>query len=155
MKKHLLNNKQLVVILMLFTGIAILFSSCAGKSGDGQMNQMDTIGLAAFQQAKLEAAMQSDAKPVATKTVVYKTTPAAAPIAGNMESVDQNDAMAPAKKGWSKAAKGAVIGAGAGAVAGAIINKRNRAVGAAIGGAVGAGGGYVIGRKMDKNDGRY
>jgi hypothetical protein len=59
------------------------------------------------------------------------------------------------KKGWSKAAKGAVIGGVTGAAAGAILNKKNRAVGAVIGGVIGAGGGYVLGRGMDKKDGRY
>jgi hypothetical protein len=59
------------------------------------------------------------------------------------------------KKGWSKAAKGAVIGGAGGAIAGAVINKRNRAVGAVVGGIVGGGGGYILGRQMDKRDGRY
>ena len=56
------------------------------------------------------------------------------------------------KKGWSKAAKGTAIGAGAGAVTGAIIGKNVK--GAVIGGAVGAAGGYIIGRSQDKKDGR-
>jgi hypothetical protein len=64
-------------------------------------------------------------------------------------------ASAPAKKGWSKAAKGAVIGGVGGAAAGAIINGRNRAAGAVIGGILGAGVGYGIGRGKDKKDGRY
>lgn len=64
-------------------------------------------------------------------------------------------AKAPAKRGWSKAAKGTVIGAGGGAVLGAVIHKRNRAVGAVAGGVLGGGVGYGIGRKMDKRDGRY
>ncbi|WP_066401211.1 glycine zipper domain-containing protein [Flavisolibacter tropicus] len=59
------------------------------------------------------------------------------------------------KKGWSKTAKGAVIGGVTGAAAGAILNKKNRAVGAVIGGVIGAGGGAVIGRQMDKKDGRF
>ncbi|HEX8333248.1 MAG TPA: YMGG-like glycine zipper-containing protein [Segetibacter sp.] len=63
-------------------------------------------------------------------------------------------AQAPAKKGWSKAAKGAAIGGASGAVAGAIIsNKKGK--GAIIGGILGAGGGYVIGRSKDKREGRY
>lgn len=57
------------------------------------------------------------------------------------------------KKGWSKAAKGAVIGAGAGAIAGAVISKKP-VKGAVIGGVIGAGAGYVIGRSKDKKDGR-
>lgn len=58
------------------------------------------------------------------------------------------------KEGWSKAAKGAVIGGVAGAAGGAVINKKNRAAGAVIGGIIGAAGGYGIGRTMDKKDGR-
>lgn len=65
-----------------------------------------------------------------------------------------NAPVAAKKKGWSKAAKGAAIGAGAGAVAGAIISKK-KGVGAVIGGVVGGAGGYIIGRKKDKKDGRY
>lgn len=57
------------------------------------------------------------------------------------------------KKGWSKAAQGAVIGGAAGAVGGAIISKK-KVAGAAVGAAVGAAGGYIIGRDKDKKDGR-
>ena len=68
----------------------------------------------------------------------------------------ETPAPAPAKKkGWSKAAKGTVIGAAAGAGAGALINKKNRGLGAVIGGVVGGGAGYAIGRSKDKKDGRY
>ena len=63
-------------------------------------------------------------------------------------------APAPAKKGWSKAAKGAVIGGGSGAVLGAILDKKHGR-GAVIGGILGAAGGYAIGRGKDKRDGRY
>jgi hypothetical protein len=57
------------------------------------------------------------------------------------------------KTGWSKAAKGAVIGGVGGAVAGAIISKK-KGKGAIIGGVVGAAGGYILGRSKDKKDGR-
>ena len=57
------------------------------------------------------------------------------------------------KKGWSDAAKGAVIGGAAGAVGGALID-RNHGQGAIIGGVVGAGSGYLIGRGKDKKSGR-
>lgn len=57
------------------------------------------------------------------------------------------------KKGWSKAAQGAVIGGATGAVGGAIISKK-KGTGAAIGAAVGAAGGYIIGHEKDKKDGR-
>lgn len=51
------------------------------------------------------------------------------------------------KKGWSKKAKGAVIGTAVGAGTGALIGGGK---GAVIGGAVGAGGGYLYGRHRDK-----
>jgi hypothetical protein len=54
------------------------------------------------------------------------------------------------KRGWSSAAKGAVIGGAAGAVSGAVVDKRHRVQGAVIGTAVGAGTGYLIGRHKDK-----
>lgn len=57
------------------------------------------------------------------------------------------------KKGWSSAAKGAVIGGVIGAGTGIIVDKKDGR-GAAIGGAVGAGTGYVIGREQDKKSGR-
>jgi hypothetical protein len=57
--------------------------------------------------------------------------------------------MTPAKKkGWSNAAKDAVIGGASGAVLGAIIS-RKKVTGAVIGGVVGAAGGYIFGRKKD------
>jgi len=59
---------------------------------------------------------------------------------------------APAKKGISKAAKGAIIGGVGGAVAGAVIGKGGK--GAVIGGVVGAAGGYILGRSKDRKDGR-
>lgn len=73
----------------------------------------------------------------------------------NVTVVNQQPAAAePAKKkGWSSAAKGAVIGAGAGAVTGILIDKKDGR-GAAIGGVLGAGTGYVIGRDKDKKSGR-
>lgn len=57
------------------------------------------------------------------------------------------------KRGWSKAAKGAVIGGASGAVVGAVVSKK-KGKGAAIGGVVGAAGGYILGRSKDKRDGR-
>ena len=52
------------------------------------------------------------------------------------------------RKGWSRAAKGAVIGAGVGAVTGAVISK-NKTEGAIIGGLAGAGLGAGTGAILD------
>jgi hypothetical protein len=62
---------------------------------------------------------------------------------------------AKANSGWSKTAKGAVIGGVVGAGTGAVVNKKNRAVGAVVGGIAGAGAGAIIGNEMDKKDGRH
>lgn len=100
---------------------------------------------------------------VVNKTVVYKTQPITRNSTGTQQDneptyspSEDNNAEAPVtseKRGWSKAAKGTAIGAGTGAVAGAIISK-NKAAGAVIGGVVGAGGGYIIGKELDKKDER-
>lgn len=68
-------------------------------------------------------------------------------------SVNNESATPAKKKGWSQAAKGAVIGAGAGALGGVIVDKKDGR-GAAIGGVVGAGAGYLIGRGQDRKSGR-
>jgi len=57
------------------------------------------------------------------------------------------------RRGWSSAAKGAVIGGVAGAATGILVDKKDGR-GAAIGGVIGAGTGYVIGRSKDKRTGR-
>ena len=72
---------------------------------------------------------------------------------GNTSGSSTSSSQGTQKKGWSKAAQGAVIGGAAGAVGGAIISK-HKGTGAAIGAAVGAAGGYIIGRNKDKKDGR-
>lgn len=73
---------------------------------------------------------------------------------GSIGNESSQTAKVEKKEGWSKAAKGAVIGGVAGAAGGAVLNKKNRVVGAVIGGVIGAAGGYGIGKTMDKKDGR-
>ena len=105
----------------------------------------------AIEQSQFEAWKVANEKAAVAKKSTAKARTASYQ-SPKMISETQNTAKA--KKGWSKAAKGAVIGGAGGAIAGAVINKRNRAAGAVIGGVIGAGGGYVIGRGMDKKDGR-
>jgi Glycine zipper len=111
--------------------------------------------------ADTKTATAETLQPVATTTTtqpVVKKKPVTRKSTSTYRSPvmkDETQNTAKVKKGWSKAAKGAVIGGAGGAVIGAVINKRNRAAGAAIGGVIGAGGGYVLGRTMDKKDGRY
>lgn len=59
----------------------------------------------------------------------------------------------PEQKGWSKKAKGAVIGGATGAAAGRVVaGKRGGTRGAIVGGAAGAVAGGAIGRKKDRKN---
>jgi hypothetical protein len=124
---------------ILIFAIASTFAAC--KSNEARF-EADRVGMVAgfFDQAV-----------VSEKEVVVENEKAAR-TEGSYTSTSTNPAKVQ-KKGWSKAAKGAVIGGGAGAVAGAVISKK-RVKGAVIGGVIGAGAGYIIGRSKDKKDGR-
>lgn len=144
-------------ITVLMAGLIFSITSCQSKAPDSRvLSATDTTGLAQFQSWKAmnEAKTANDyylqgyKDAVATNTVT-KTKVVRKP------STTQPAAQPAKKKGWSKAAKGTVIGTAAGAIAGALINKKNRLAGGIIGGLAGAGGGFVIGRSLDKKDGRY
>jgi hypothetical protein len=166
-------------LLFLLPVIAILMVACnstpkvnsedvARKVADSLRLAADTAGLAQFQAWKAQNELVNQ-DPYAQQQLVATTEASSAPVrrtrtstssrsrssgGGSMSSGSSNTAKATQKKGWSKAAKGAVIGGVAGGAAGAIINKRNRVVGGVVGGVIGAGVGYGIGRGMDKKDGR-
>lgn len=136
--------KKLLIVL----GTAIVFTACKHKQqtpADQTMvlSAADSAALKEFREWKSKK--ENAAVKAQPSTVANNSSNASAPV----------EQKSTKKKGWSKAAKGAVIGAGTGAVAGAIINKRNRAAGAAIGAVIGGGAGYGIGRSQDKKDGRY
>ncbi|MCU7547569.1 glycine zipper domain-containing protein [Chitinophagaceae bacterium LB-8] len=165
--------KQILAAL----SIAVVMTACSNNPSTDttkSVSTVDTAGLAEFQAFKQQAAMMKmyemqnmNAGLVAPQasTAAYSSAPVRRTSSrsyssrsngyqsGSMSSSSGNTAKA--RRGWSKAAKGAVIGGATGAVAGAVINKKNRAVGAVIGGVLGAGGGYAIGRGMDKRDGRF
>jgi hypothetical protein len=153
----------------------------AGLAAYQVSKQQPTIITSELAQKEEAAAPVAKAAPVKVRTVtryvdvpvkrtVRKAAPAPAsePVAtantgstastgadqGSMSSGSDNTAKAEQKKGWSKAAKGAVIGGVAGAIGGAVINKKNRGVGAVVGAVIGAGAGYGLGRGQDKKDGR-
>lgn len=96
------------------------------------------------------------ADPTVTTTQAPQTVVVQKPVVQKeVRYVDRTSNPAqPAKKGWSKAAKGTLIGAGSGAVVGAVVSKNSRGKGAVIGGVVGGTAGYLLGRSKDKKDGR-
>ena len=127
---------------------------------------VDTTGLAQFQAWKAQNELVSTQENTAmqpTREVVYYPASSARRTSGVSRSSGTSRSSGSSgtgttttkKKGWSSAAKGAVIGGVAGAAGGAVINKKNRAAGAVIGGVIGAAGGYGIGRTIDKKNGRY
>jgi hypothetical protein len=122
----------------------------------------DTAGLAEYQQWKAQNELGEQqaaaAVPVQRSTATRSTSTtrksSGTKSTGSSGTMSSTSTTAAKKEGWSKTAKGAVIGGVVGAGAGAVINKKNRAAGAVIGGVVGAGAGAVIGRQQDKKDGR-
>jgi hypothetical protein len=149
MKQDLLKQVFLFIAIAAVTSVAVV-----GLTKNSSTKKVDATELAQFEAWKdVQATNALSQNYVAPKSSTAKrTTSYQSP---KMVSESQNAAKTTTqKKGWSKAAKGTAIGAAGGAVLGAVINKRNRAVGAVIGGVIGGGGGYVIGRGMDKKDGR-
>jgi hypothetical protein len=131
------------------------------------ISQPDTTGLASFNAWKAQNELaneyqqpqQTSSKtrtvikyvPVKSKSISHTSVEQSS---GSISNESSQTAKIEKKTGWSKAAKGAVIGGVAGVAGGAIIDKKNRVVGAVIGGILGAAGGYGIGHTMDKNDDR-
>lgn len=136
--------KKLIGIVLIAASLTACnnkYKASSEDRADSIKMMKDSLKLDSFKRvetAKVEAQTQSQAAPKTTVVNHYSTTQAA---------------PTPQKKGWSSAAKGAVIGGAAGAIGGAIISK-DKSKGAIIGGVAGAGTGYIIGRSKDKKSGR-
>jgi Glycine zipper len=124
--------------------ILVTVASCKSKQTTDETKVLaafkDSVEMAEFKKWKMEQEAKANA-PVVKEKIVYRNA------ATTSTATTQ-------KKGWSKAAKGAVIGGAGGAVVGAVVNKRDRAAGAVVGGVIGAGVGYGVGRAEDRKDGR-
>ena len=172
MNKHLPFKKlQLMKKILPVIALAEVMVACNNPRPDAKVESaqntiiLDTAGLAQFQAWKAQNEMaqyqqfseqNNNAGAVApVRRSSSSSSSSARRSSGSSGSTASTGTTANQKKGWSKAAKGAVIGGVAGGAAGAIINKRNRVVGGVIGGIIGAGVGYGVGRAKDKKDGRY
>ena len=152
--------KKLLPILGIAFFAIVIFASCGSKQSSDQlaMNSVDTTGLAQFdawkkqqdfaaQYAIYQESMAKSTPVKSNQAVVRKTKE----TTGSMSTSTSYPAKAAVKKkGWSNAAKGAVIGGVVGAAGGAVIYKKNRVLGGVIGGVVGAAGGFGIGKHLDK-----
>ncbi len=147
--------KQLLTALSL---VAVM-ASCKSKTETitdqaKVLSATDSIEFANFQAWKEQQAQTKAINDNRTVRYVERRTNTVATSAP-ASNTNTNTTTTAKKKGWSKAAKGAVIGGVSGAVIGGVVSKRNRAAGIAIGGVLGGGVGYGIGRTLDKKDGRY
>ncbi|MFA4870498.1 MAG: YMGG-like glycine zipper-containing protein [Pedobacter sp.] len=148
------------IFFVLISGI--ILSACSNNAKQEALIKQQTIAaikdslkLDSFKKAEVVAKEKEEQRLAQAKEeqrilLLSEKNEAAARSA----SASNNETSAPAKKkGWSQAAKGAVIGAGAGALGGVIVDKKDGR-GAAIGGVIGAGAGYLIGRDQDRKSGR-
>jgi len=149
--------KTIFYTTIVALGTVIVMASCKDNNKLATESAVVTPVPAAEYARFQEWKQQQQAKTTASYTT---NTTATRPIVVHKHYVINKTVPAPVahpakKKGWGKAAKGSVIGAGAGAAAGALLVKNNRALGAVIGGVLGGGVGYAIGRSGDKKDGSY
>lgn len=143
--------KKALSIITMTAAIAVLVVSCKSPTVTAPATTQDTTGFAEFKEWQAWKTEQAAVPVAPQKVVVVKKVQS---NSGSMNSSTTNEAKTVQKKGWSKAAKGTVIGAVGGGVLGAVINKKNRVAGGIIGGVLGGGLGYGIGRSKDKKDGR-
>jgi FKBP-type peptidyl-prolyl cis-trans isomerase len=156
-------------IQSLILSIAVLALSCNtqpkadNNHSDSTKLATDTTGLADYQAWKAQNELtdqnteeqQKQENKASSSTVKKSTSVKSENTSSSNTSTSNSTSGTTQKKGWSKTAKGAVVGGVVGATTGAVINKKNRAAGAVIGGVIGAGTGAVIGNEMDKKDGRH
>ena len=113
----------------------------------------DSLRIDSLEKAAAQATLLKQQAEQQSQRVVYTPAPRRNTYVKGVSESYYYTPSKPVKKGWSAAAKGAAIGAGAGALTGVIIDKKD-ARGGIIGGLIGAGTGYVIGRAQDRKSGR-
>lgn len=131
--------------LLFFFSVSILLISCknsaneAGVIEDSKQTQIDSMNIV-IEKQQMELEKQ---KSIDSMQTIMANQPQKQVVVTNAAPAAEK------KKGWSGAAKGAVIGAGVGAVSGAIISKKKPVAGAVIGGLAGAGIGAGTGAIID------
>lgn len=146
--------KKLLLSVSVVASLTILVTACNtnAKSMQPAINS-DATGLAQFNEWK---AMEAQALVAKQNQAAYAAGRKSAQVKTySMKSESANAAKVAKKKGWSKSARYAVIGAAGGGILGAVINKKNRVAGGIVGAVVLGGGGYIFGRSQDKKDGRF
>jgi hypothetical protein len=146
------------ILLVIISGM--LFSACSNSAKEEAILKQkaivaikDSLRLDSFKRAEVAAKEKEVQRLAQVKEEKRMLLLAERNEAASARSSSGEAPVAAKKKGWSQAAKGAVIGAGAGALGGVLIDKKDGR-GAIIGGVVGAGTGYLIGRGQDRKSGR-
>jgi hypothetical protein len=153
--------KKLIAIMF----VSVALASCGNKAKEeaaAKVQQQaaikavkDSIRLDSFRRVEVvkkeKIAQQAEDKRV--MMLAEERRAAEAPAVTSHSTTSSTTTTSTRKKGWSQAAKGTAIGAGAGALGGVLLDKNN-ARGAIVGGVVGAGAGYLIGHGQDKKSGR-
>jgi hypothetical protein len=162
-----MNSKLKIMKIILFAfALITAFTACNSKKSetrdiqllaDSSVNNNNMYS----DTSKTTQALKTPATRTPRSVAPQKTTSSASGTntstssnSGSGNTSTQTTQTTTRKKGWSSAAKGAVIGGSAGAIGGAIISKKKPVQGAVIGGVVGAAGGYIIGKDIDKKNGR-
>lgn len=144
--------------ILTIVAFAAIVAGCNSNANENAKVNQDSIRIAK-EQAKLDSFERAEVAEKAAAAAVAKERAAVrTQTRQNFSSSSSSASPAPTpaqqqKKGWSSAAKGAVIGGVVGAGTGVLIDKKDGR-GAVIGGVVGAGTGYAIGRDKDKKSGR-
>lgn len=159
-----LRLKKFKIILLAFATITT-FAACNSKNSDTRDIQLmsdssaytndmysDTSTMEVATEPVTASPRLHSVAPIRRTSTTRTTTSNTSPVNNGTQTTTTQTTTR--KRGWSSAAKGAVIGGGVGAIGGAIISKRKPVQGAIIGGVAGAAGGYIIGRDIDKKKGR-
>jgi hypothetical protein len=141
-----------ITLLILSAGVLIASCSSKPKTAETLVQTTDTTVMI---QPKVDSVTAPRAAVKARTTTAARGTTTHATNSSSSTSSSESTNSAKAKKGWSKTAKGAVIGGVVGAGTGVIVNKKHRVTGGIVGGAVGAGAGAIIGNELDKKSGRH
>lgn len=147
------------IFLVIISGV--ILSACSNNAKQEALIKQqaiaavkDSLKLDSFKRAEVVKAKEKEEQRVAQVKEEKRVLLLAERNEAAASRSSSSEAAAPAKKkGWSQAAKGTAIGAGAGALGGVLLDKKDGR-GAIIGGVVGAGAGYLIGRDQDRKSGR-
>ena len=136
--------KKIFTITSAVMITAVIAVSCKSKTvateNANVLSAVDSAEFAAFQEWKEQQELKKMKEATTVRYVERRQ-----PVASTSPAV----ATQPAKKKWSNATKGAVIGGAGGAVIGGVVAKNNRVAGVLVGGVLGAGAGYGIGKSID------